>query len=364
MYESANDHAEGDLVSLQRAVRPVRRRIRPVTLGMIVRLVIAAAAMAALSMLALPSLARAETMRLRGDVTARGDVLTVADLVENAPANLSARPLFRAPALGATGTIQARRIVEALERLELTSVETGGRPQIQVQRAARRIGPTEIEGAIKRALQASHGLDPANLSVRFDGETALLAPVDLDGQVNAVELTYDSRSHRVAGLIVLGERQASLRVAGQVLEMREVAVLTRSIGRGETLGASDVTLERRPREVLPPDALTQSREAVGQVAQRSLSAGGVLRMDDTAPPDLVRRGEAVAIVFETGGVSLTLTGIANETGRLGAVVTVTNPTSKKVLQGTVAGPGRVSVGPNRAPQPIAQASGLRPSGLN
>lgn len=335
-----------------------RRRAAVPSLGMIGRLILALATILALSALTLPSMARAaEAMRLRGDVTAKGDVLTLGDLVENAPAALGPRPLFRAPALGATGTIQAARIAEAVARLDLAPLETGGRVQVTVQRAARRVGAPEIEAALKRALEASHGLDGKMLAVRLDGESpTLLAPLDLEGQASAVDVSYDPRSRRVAGLVVLGERQASLRVSGQAIEMREVAVLTRSLNRGESIAAGDLTVERRPREGLPSDAQGSGTAVAGQVAQRTLVAGAVLRAGDAAPPDLVQRGEAVTIVFEAPGVSLSMTGLANDTGRLGASISVTNPSSKKVLQATVIGPGRVAVGPVRTAQPTLQAS--------
>lgn len=334
------------------------RRACVPSLGMLGRLILALATILALSVLTLPSMARAGgPLRLRGDVTAKGDVLSLGDLVENAPGALAPRSLFRAPALGATGTIQAARIAEAVAKLDLGTLETGGRLQVTVQRAARRVGAPEIEAALKRALEASHGLDPKLLSVRLDGEApTLLVPVDLEGQANALDVTYDPRSRRVAGLIVLGERQASLRVSGQAIEVREVAVLTRALNRGETLGASDLTLERRPREGLPIDAQGAPGAAVGQVAQRTLGAGAVLRSGDSAPPDLVQRNEAVTIVFETPGVSLSLVGLANDSARLGATVSVTNANSKKVLQGTVIGPGRVAVGPVRSAQPVLQAN--------
>lgn len=344
-----------------------RRRVVLLTGGMIVRLVFALALVAAVSVLTFPSLAHAgETLRLRGDVTAKSDVLTLGDLVENAPATYAGRALFRAPALGATGTVQTRRIGEAVDKLDLGPIETGGRVQIQVQRAARRIGAAEIEAALKRALEAAHGLDAKLLAVRIDGEAQLIVPIELDGQVQALDLTYDPRSHRVAGLIVLGARQASLRVSGQAHEMREVAVLTRSLARGESLAATDLAIEKRPREALGADAFGEVAGASGQVAQRALSAGAVLRNGDVAPPELVLRGESVTIVFETSGVSLSLTGIANESGRLGSSISVLNPTSKKVLQALVIGPGRVAIGPGRAPAPIVQANAVLDSkpGLN
>jgi flagellar basal body P-ring formation protein FlgA len=285
-------------------------------------------------------------LRLRGDVTARGDVLTLGDLVEGATPEAARRPMFRAPALGATGTIQARRIADAVAGLGLGEVETGGRAQVNVLRAARRVPQPEIEAALKRALEAGHALDARNLAVRLDGEApVLLAPVDLDGPATALDVAYDPRSRRIAALITLGERQASLRVTGQVLEIREVAVLGRALNRGEAVTAADITVERRPREATPADAQGAQAAFVGQVAQRGLSAGAILRSGDLAPPDVVMRGDAVTIVFDAPGLNLSLRGQANENGRLGAAITVTNPVSKKVLSATVIGPGRVSVGP-------------------
>lgn len=338
-------------------LRPIHRTVRPrvatLSAGTLVRTLLA---LVALGLLTLPVLAEGR-LRLRGDVTARGDVLTLGDLVEGAGAEAARQPLFRAPALGASGTIQARRIAEAVIRLGLGEIETGGRVQVAVLRAARRVAAAEIEAAIRKALETGYGLDGRALAIRIDGESpVLLAPLDLDGQASAVDLVYDPRLKRVAALITLGDRQASLRVSGQVVEIREVAILGRSLNRGEAITASDLTMERRPREATPADAQTAGAGLAGQVAQRMLSAGSVLRSGDLAPPDLVARGESVTIVFDTPGLNLSLRGVANEAGRLGAAVTVTNPISKKVVSGTVIGSGRVSVGPASAPAPIRQAS--------
>ncbi|MBE7245511.1 MAG: flagellar basal body P-ring formation protein FlgA [Actinomycetospora chiangmaiensis] len=354
LVSTASD--ESDLSPIVRRPRP---RVAPLGMAVVIRTLLAVLAFAALGALAIPAMARADGLRLRGDVTARGDILTLADLVEGAPANLAGRPLFRAPALGATGTIQSRRIVDAATALGLTGVETGGRMQIAVQRAARRIGPPEIEAALKQGLESGYGLAPANVSIRFDGEgPTLLAPADLSGQAAALDLTYDPRSRRVAGLVSVGERQASLRVSGVVLEMRDVAVLTRSLDRGEAVKDSDFTLERRPRDSVPTDAQTSSA-VTGEVAQHALAAGTVLRTSDTAPPELVVRGESVTIVYETPSVSLAMRGLANQGGRLGAVVNVVNTASQKILQATVIGPGRVSVGPGPAPQQQASTTPLQ-----
>ncbi|MBP31316.1 MULTISPECIES: flagellar basal body P-ring formation chaperone FlgA [Methylobacterium] len=339
-------------------IRRPRPRVSPLGSAVILRAVLAFLTFAVLGALAIPAMAQAEGLRLRGDVTARGDILTLADLVEGVPERLAARPLFRAPTLGATGTIQTRRILDAAAALGLTNLETGGRLQIAVQRAARRLGPPEIEAALKRGLETSYGLDPRSVTIRFDGDgPTLLAPVDLEGQAAALDVTYDLRSRRVAGLVSLGERQASLRVSGVVVELREVAVLTRTLNRGEPVKEGDVVAERRPRETVASDAQGSATAVIGEVAQNTLTAGTVLRMTDTAPPELVARGENVTIVYETPNVSLSMRGLSNDSGRMGAVVNVVNVASKKILQATVIGPGRVSVSPSPAAQ---QAAGAAP----
>ena len=345
---------EGDLRPI---VRRKRSRVAPPGAAVLLRAGLAFITFTVIGILAIPAMAEPglrldggqtseapssnAPLRLRGDVTARGDVLTLADLVENAPGALSGRPLFRAPALGATGTIQANRIAEAAAALGLNGVETGGRLQITVQRAARRVGPPEIEAALKRGLQASYALEPQAIAIRLDGDApTLLAPVDLGGQAAALDLTYDPRSRRVSGLVSLGERQASLRVSGLVIEMREVAILARALNRGEAVKESDLTIEHRPREGVAADAQATVTAALGEVAQRALPAGSVLRASDTAQPELVARGETVTIVYETPGITLSMRGLASDGGRIGAVVNVVNVASKKVLQATVIGPGR------------------------
>lgn len=344
-------------VALSPIVQPWRRRAALPSHGMLLRAALALFAFVILGAVAVPAMAETAAPRLRGDVTARHDVLTLGDLVENVPPALVSRPLFRAPALGATGTIQSRRIAEAAAALGLATIETGGRIQIAVQRAARRVGSNEIEAALKRGLETGYGLDTNLMMIRLDGEAPMmLVPVDLAGQASAIDMVYDPRSHRVSALVSVGDRQASLRVSGVVVEMREVAVLARSLNRGEPVREGDIALERRPRDGLANDVQASLTAALGEVAQHNLTAGAVLREGDTAPPDLVTRGETVTIVYATPGISLSMRGLANDSGRMGAVVNVVNVASKKVLQATVVGPGRVSVGPNGGPQLQASAA--------
>jgi flagella basal body P-ring formation protein FlgA len=318
----------------------------------------------ALSLAVGPSLG-AERLVLRGDVVATGEVLTLADLVDGASGPQASQPLFRAPALGESGTIQARRVLEAAKRLGVGPVSTLGRSAVSVTRAARRITSAEIEAAVKRTLELQHGLDARPLSVVFDANLpALMVAPEVKDPVSVEDVSYDRRSRRVSALVLVGaegnRRRASGRVSGVVLELIEVAVLNRSLARGETVQAADLTLERRARESVPGDAQADGLALAGQVARRSLAAGSIIRAGDLAKPEIIARGDAVTVVYEMPGLVLTLRGRANEAGALGDMISVTNPQSKKVLHGQVVAAGKVSVGAP-LPGPVATASvPLRP----
>lgn len=302
------------------------------------------ALLAALPALAAPS--------LRGDITAARDIVTLGELVDGAPAPLAEKPVFRAPALGRTGTIQAARILEAARALGLDAVETGGRGQVTVSRAARRVGVAEIEAAVREALAKREGIEPHGVAIVFDGALpGLVVPPDALDALSVPDLAYDPRGRRVTALVAVasGEGRTSLRVSGNLVETIEVGVLARALAKGDAIAAGDVAVERRPRESVPADVQSEPGHLVGQVARRGLSTGVVLRAGDVARPEIVVKGDPVMIVFEAPGMSLTLRGRAGESGALGESVSVVNTATKKTLQATVVGPARVSVAPNAVP---------------
>ena len=116
-------------------------------------------------------------------MTVDADVLTLADLAEGVSGAAAEAPLFRSPALGESGTIQARRIAEAAKRFGL-ALDPAGPAQVLVTRAARRIEAAEIETALRRAFELRHGIDARALSIVHDGgPPALVVAPDVTAPV-------------------------------------------------------------------------------------------------------------------------------------------------------------------------------------
>jgi flagella basal body P-ring formation protein FlgA len=81
----------------------------------------------------------------------------------------------------------------------------------------------------------------------------------------------------------------------------------------------------------------------GWITRRRITRGDALKSPAVAPPIAVRPGDAVQLVFETDGISITLQGRAAGQASVGQRVAVRADTGKR-LEGIVTEPGVVRVG--------------------
>jgi flagella basal body P-ring formation protein FlgA len=301
---------------------------------------------------------------LRHEATVTGDVVRIGDLVDNAGASADIA-IFRAPDLGQTGGVRADKVADALKRNGVFDLDTRGIAEVSVTRASRTIEVPEIESRIARALAPRYKLGAVeNVTIAFDRE---VRPIQMDpssrADLRVVRMHYEAGARRfdvtfeVTG--ASSDRPAYLRYTGSAYESVEAAVLRNPINRGETIKESDITVERRARADIGGAAPATASEVVGMAAKRALRAGDPVRAADLARPELVQRNENVTLVFETPGLVLSLRGKAVESGTLGDTVSVLNIQSKRTVQGTVTGPGRITV-TSMAPRIVAVAETDQP----
>jgi flagella basal body P-ring formation protein FlgA len=220
---------------------------------------------------------------------------------------------------------------------------------------SRAIAPTDVEARIVRALAGQSGaVEPNNLAVTFDNEvrTQHVEP-GADAELRVLRLAFEPRNGRFDVTFELpgsaAARRVTLRYTGSLTETFEAAVPSRSLAAGHVVTAADLTLVRRPKAEFAANMITSTAQTAGLAVRRSLRAGQILREGDLQRPELVARNETVTITFEVPGILLTMRGQAQEAGALGDFISVLNVQSKRNIQATVIGPGRVSVGNATAP---------------
>lgn len=315
---------------------------------------IRAAAFASLVLFAVPASAQVTgslpprpVPTLRAAVTVTSDLVRIGDVVDNAGAVANV-PIFRSPDYGTTGTVPASQVLDAVRAHDLLLIDARNVTDVAVTRAGRAIGTKEIEERIARAYGGRQNLGEAkSLVVTLDREARpILVEPSASAELQVVRSYYDPRSGRfdiVFEASVGPGRVIQQRYTGKLTEMASVATLTRSLSRGDIVRSSDLEIERRPRADVPGEAVSSINQAIGSAARQALRAGSVLRRTDLMKPDLVRRDEAVTLVFEAPGLLLTVRGKALEAGTEGDLVNVLNVQSKRTIQGYVSGPGRVTI---------------------
>lgn len=284
---------------------------------------------------------------LRASVTVSGDLVRIGDVIDNAGPTAQI-PIYRAPDLGTTGSLPVAQVLTALRAHQVIGVDTRNLRQIQVTRLARTLDGKDIEFAVARALERRNGLgDAASLTLSFDRDVAdVRLEASNTGALQAVSTRFDSRSNRFDVTFEISNEDAApplkMRFTGTAIETVEAAVLTRGVERNETIKASDVVVERRPKAEVGPDAAPRDR-AVGMQARRQLRAGQALKAADLAKPDLVQRDQSVTLTYQAAGLYLTIRGKALEGGTEGDVINVLNLQSKRTISGVVTGRGQVSI---------------------
>jgi flagellar basal body P-ring formation protein FlgA len=286
---------------------------------------------------------------LKPSATVMGEIVRIGDLVENAGA-VADVAIFRAPDLGETGSVPVARVIDALRGHHLVGLDTRGLAEIAVTRAARAITAKDVRSRILRALAGKSGLpDADNLAVVLDNDmrTIEVEPTAF-GELAVTRLAFDPRTLRfdvtfeLPGSVVA--RRLPLHFTGVLTETAEAVVPVHEIAQGQMLEASDLAIERRPKAEVTSTTLTTLAQAQGVAAKHALRAGAVIRQIDVARPELVGRNENVIIVYQVPGITLSIAGKARDPGALGDTISVLNAQSKRTLQATVIGPGRVTVG--------------------
>jgi flagella basal body P-ring formation protein FlgA len=122
--------------------------------------------------------------------------------------------------------------------------------------------------------------------------------------------------------------------------------VTRAIERGTVLKDADVLIERHPRAEVTREFVTERDRVVGFAARTNLQPGAPLRAADLMKPELIQRNDAVTLIYEVPGITLTIRGKASDGGAEGDVINVLNEQTKRTVQGIIVGPGRVVVNVN------------------
>ena len=252
--------------------------------------------------------------------------------------------LGRAPRFGETQWLYRTNVIYALDRSELAGFYMLEMPtKVKITRASQRLMPEMIRMAVESYIrdhaspywtawevELSHlqerSIPKGKIEYRF---------AEKNLQVKPGLLTF-----RI-GVAVNGDDFTTIPVTVRLTIKAPVYVTTSKLNRYADLTADSFC--REARELTTGDEWLAELPAGKYRAIRELPAGKVLTGRDLQEKPLVAKGDKLRLILQSGSIQVELSVQAEEDGRLGDRITVTNLSSNRRLTATVLGPGLVEV---------------------
>lgn len=293
-------------------------------------------------------------VKTRSEAVVKADVIHLADVAEVACADAGRRArleqisLGYAPDVGATRELSATTVSLAVAAAGFAPGEVAvesARP-VLVRRASQTVSAALLREAVERA--ALSALRAENAEVRL---TRFDAPATVELPAGAVEVRVELSTARdlfrpFTAFVVLavdGRVVRRLAVVAAVEVEAAVCVAARDVVAGARLRPADVRVEKRRLTRRLEEYFTDPAQLRGVAAREALAEGAAVSRDGLTREFVVRPGDAVRIVGESGTFSVSVAGEARGAGRVGDRVQVRNIQSGVALQAVVVDEGLVRV---------------------
>jgi flagella basal body P-ring formation protein FlgA len=134
----------------------------------------------------------------------------------------------------------------------------------------------------------------------------------------------------------------TLYVTVTLTQTAPVEIAARPVAAGQVFGAGDIALMPEPTTLYAGrQVFYDPAQLLGASAMMSLAAGSIITAADISEPEIVQSGQTLTVEVLSGSVQLSITAIADEAGRVGDTILLTNPSSGRRFSALVTSGGPV-----------------------
>ena len=145
------------------------------------------------------------------------------------------------------------------------------------------------------------------------------------------------------GVKCSGTNAWSLHVPVTISVYKNVLVASRQLQKGAVLTESDIELKKIDLAKLHYGFFEELKYGAGKKLKRRILAGAVLTPAMLKEPQLIRRGQQITIMAQSGLMTVRMQGKALANGAAGERIKVMNVKSRKKLEGVITSSGEVKV---------------------
>ena len=133
-------------------------------------------------------------------------------------------------------------------------------------------------------------------------------------------------------------------ISGRYVPYVMIPVAARYIKFGEIIQQSDLTTKKIRLDKITKNYLTELEEVVGMQTKKYIPVGKMFKNNEISSPKVIKNGDPVNIVYDSGIINLKTVGTAMDTGAVGDMIKVKNSSSGAVLLGQIINKNTVKIG--------------------
>lgn len=277
-----------------------------------------------------------------------GDVAQISAVDAQTGVRLRAIELGYAPDAGAVRELKLASIALAITAAGFTpgTVRVEGPEAAIIRRATQVIDPTYIREAVERAIvNDARAAGTAARLVRLDLPPTIEVPAGATEVRAAIGGGRDLFAPFIASIEIWAEGRLLRRLSAnaQAEAYAQVLVALHDLPSGARLREEDVTVEMRRLERAASAYLREVKALRGVAMRRGLARGEALTGDAVIADIVVKPGDPVRIIGQSGRVYVEVKGEARAAGHVGDRIQVKNAQSGILLQAIIEDEGVVRV---------------------
>ncbi len=283
------------------------------------------------------------TVRLKTTAMVDGNTITLGDVLDGV-GDKSSVVVAQAPEPGERIILRVTRISALARKHGLDWPNTAIRA-LAVTRSSTIVPERDILSKIKEAL-ADSGV-PGEITLTMTGKNLRLhVPLGAKATIAVDDIRYDRNTGRFNAIVhAPAENRQALQVElkGQAHAVMDVPVLVNRVAIGDKITKGDVGWIKLRLDRTGRGTVTDIDEMIGMSPKRYIRANSPVRGADLRRPIVIAKGSTVTMVVSVPGMTLAMIGRALENGGIGDAISIMNSQTRKVVQGIVAGPGRIEI---------------------
>jgi flagella basal body P-ring formation protein FlgA len=190
------------------------------------------------------------------------------------------------------------------------------------------VAPAAPADLVRDAVAARFGAG-ADVSVTLVG-----VPADAPA-IRRVSIDPMARTGKPCVVTLYPESGRAIAVTATIRVVVEHAALARPVERGHAIEATEIEARRGEAVDVPLRALPTAAQIEGGRALRPMPAGAIVLNGFVLTRRAIEPGDEITAILATGAVEITAVLVAADGGRVGDVIRVVNPGTRRMLKARV-----------------------------